>query len=76
MISVKRLNGKDFVVNCELIEFLEETPDTVITLISGNKLVVTDSVDEVIKKIKEYKRSINCVVHFKKQQKERKKKES
>ena len=32
MIKVKRLNGKEFVVNSEFIEFIEETPDTVITL--------------------------------------------
>ena len=51
MIKVKRLNGKEFVINSELIEFVEETPDTVISLTTGKKVVVQESVDEVIKKI-------------------------
>lgn len=59
MIRLKRLNGKDFVVNCNMIEFIESTPDTIITLASGNKLIVCDSVDEVIGKVIEYYRNIN-----------------
>ena len=51
MIEVKRLNGKEFIVNCDLIEFIESTPDTVITLTTGKKIVVAESIDEVIKKI-------------------------
>ena len=59
MIKLKRLNGKEFVVNCEMIEFVESTPDTVVTLGSGNKIVVRDTIDEVIDKVVEYKKSIN-----------------
>ncbi len=59
MIRLKRLNGKDFVVNCDLIEFIEGTPDTVVTLVSGNKMVVLETVDEVVGKVVEYKRNIN-----------------
>ena len=40
MIEVTRLNGKDFVLNAELIEVMEETPDTVITLTTGHKYVL------------------------------------
>jgi len=58
MIKVTRLNGKEFVVNAELIQFLEETPDTVITLLNHEKLVVKESVDEVIRRAIEYNRSI------------------
>ncbi|MGE5329250.1 MAG: flagellar FlbD family protein [Deltaproteobacteria bacterium] len=59
MIRLTRLNGKEFVVNCEMIEFLESTPDTVVTLVSNNKLVVIETIDEVIDKVIEYKRNIN-----------------
>jgi flagellar protein FlbD len=59
MIKVKRLNEKEFVVNSELILYIEETPDTVITLTTGQKIVVTDSVDDVIKKVVQYKSRIH-----------------
>lgn len=58
MIRLKRLNDKEFVVNCELIEFIEETPDTVITLTTGRKIVVKDSIEEVINKVISYKRQM------------------
>jgi flagellar protein FlbD len=58
VIKVKRLNDKEFVVNCEHILYVEETPDTVISLINGQKLVVSESVDEVIDKVIEYKAKI------------------
>lgn len=60
MIKVKRLNDKKFVVNSELILYIEATPDTVITLTNGHKIVVTDSVDEVIDKVIEYKAKIRA----------------
>jgi flagellar protein FlbD len=56
MIRVTRLNGKSFVVNAELIETLDETPDTVITLADGKKIVVLEKFDEVIEKVMEYRR--------------------
>ncbi len=59
MIKVKRLNGKEFVVNGELIMYIEETPDTVITLTNGQKIVVQQSVDEVIDEVIGYKSKIN-----------------
>lgn len=55
MIKVKRLNGKEFVVNSDLILYVEETPDTVITLTTGQKVVVIESVDEIIDKVIEFK---------------------
>ena len=39
MIDVTRFNGKSFVLNAELIEVMEETPDTVITLTTGHKVI-------------------------------------
>lgn len=59
MIKVKRLNDKEFVVNSDLILYIEETPDTVISLTTGQKIIVSDSVDDVIEKIVEYKSKIN-----------------
>lgn len=55
MIKVKRLNEKEFVVNSDLIEFIEETPDTVITLTTGRKVVVKESVDDIIEKVIDFK---------------------
>lgn len=58
MISVHRLNNEKFLVNCELIEFVEETPDTIISMASGRKLVVSETCDEIKRLIIEYKRQI------------------
>ena len=58
MIKVKRLNDKEFVVNSDLILFVEETPDTVITLTTGQKVVVKESVDEIIEKVTDFKSKI------------------
>ncbi len=55
MIKVKRLNGKEFVVNSDLILYVEETPDTVITLTTGQKVVVVNTIDEIIDKVIEFK---------------------
>ncbi len=58
MIALTRLNGHPVMLNCDLIESLEETPDTVVTLTSGNRLIVRDSMAQVQQKIIEFKRKI------------------
>jgi len=58
MIRVTRLNGSVFFVNEDLIEFMEETPDTVITLNTDKKLVVKESIDDLIQQITHFRRSI------------------
>lgn len=58
MIRVSRLNGKEFVVNAELIQFVEETPDTVITLLNHEKIVVREKADEVVRRVVEYQKSL------------------
>ena len=58
MIRVTRLNGTKFVLNCELIETVEATPDTVISNIHGKKYVVVETVEEVVEKVIEYKGKI------------------
>jgi len=60
MIRVTRLNNQPFVVNCELIKFIEETPDTVLTLITGEKIVVSESMDEIIERVIEYGRRLRA----------------
>jgi flagellar protein FlbD len=58
MIKATRLNGKEFYINTDLIEFVESTPDTVITMTTGKKVVVQENVDEIINRIYDYKRRI------------------
>ena len=48
MIRVTRLNDKEMVINAEMIEFVEATPDTLISLKSGKKIMVMEPVDDVI----------------------------
>ena len=62
MIKVTRLNGKEFVVNADLIQYLEETPDTIITLVNHEKVVVKEKVDEVIRRVIEYNRGVRMAV--------------
>ena len=56
MIRVHRLDGKEFVVNADLIETVEATPDTVLSLTTGRKLVVRESVEEVVRRVVRYQR--------------------
>ena len=58
MIEVTRLKGKKMMINAELIETVEETPDTVITLTNGKKFVVSESAEEVTSLVIGYKRKI------------------
>jgi flagellar protein FlbD len=59
MIALRRLNNQPIMVNPDLIESLEATPDTVVTLTNGNKLLVRDTMDEIQDKIVEFKRRIH-----------------
>lgn len=58
MIELRRLNGTRFVLNCELIETLEKTPDTIISTINGKKIVVIDTIEEIVEKVIQYKRQV------------------
>jgi len=61
VIKVSRLRAHEpeLVINAELIETVEATPDTVITLTTGHKVIVQESVDEIIRLVVAYKRSIH-----------------
>ena len=58
MISVTRLNGSEIVVNADLIETVEATPDTVITLVDGKKYVVHETTEEVVERIRMFRAAI------------------
>jgi flagellar protein FlbD len=55
MIAVTRINGKQIIINADLIEFVETTPDTIITTITGKKIIVKDSAETVVDKIIAYR---------------------
>ena len=58
MIRLTRMNGTEVVVNADLIEFVEMTPDTLITLLTGKKIPVRESSDEVMARVISYRRAI------------------
>ena len=58
MIRVTRLNGKHMVVNAELIRTVESNPDTTITLINGDHILVRESMEQVVDRAVEYGRSL------------------
>ena len=58
MIQLTRLNNARLALNCDLIKYVEAAPDTVITLLNGEKLVVRESAEEVIERVREFRRSV------------------
>jgi flagellar protein FlbD len=55
LIEVTKLNKARLVVNADLIEFVEQTPDTMITLTTGRKIMVRESIAEVLERVHEYR---------------------
>ena len=58
MIQLTRLHGQRFALNCDLIERVEETPDTIVTLVDGTKHVVTESLDEVVDRVRGFRAAV------------------
>lgn len=58
MVKLSRINGAEVTVNAELIEIIEATPDTIVSLTTGKKLMVVESVDQVIERVMAYRRMI------------------
>ena len=58
MIQLTRLNNARLAVNCDLIKYVEEAPDTVITLLNGEKLVVRETTEQVIERVRDFRRSV------------------
>ncbi|HZQ67142.1 MAG TPA: flagellar FlbD family protein [Terriglobales bacterium] len=58
MIRLTRLNSHPLTVNSDLIKFVEQAPDTVLTLLNGEKIIVRESADEVLNRIIAFRRSV------------------
>jgi flagellar protein FlbD len=58
MILLTKLNNRPLVVNSDMIKFIENTPDTVITLVTGEKIVVLETVAEVLEEILNFRRQV------------------
>lgn len=63
MIKLTKFNSNgqkkgEFVLNAEIIETIEQTPDTVITLINDKKLIVEEDMDEVVRRVMKYRRAL------------------
>jgi flagellar protein FlbD len=58
MIIVTRLHGPGLAVNCDLIERVEATPDTVLTLVDGSRYVVRESLAEIVDKVRAFRASV------------------
>ncbi|GBF11608.1 flagellar FlbD family protein [Tepidibacillus infernus] len=63
MIIVNRLDGSEFVINALLIESVERTPDTIITLTTGKKLIVSQSVEEIIQRFEDFIRRTHMITY-------------
>ncbi|MFO7653895.1 MAG: flagellar FlbD family protein [Candidatus Krumholzibacteriia bacterium] len=55
MIKLTKLNGKELVVNADLIEFVEVTPDTLVSLTTGRKIMVLEDIEEVVRRAVRYR---------------------
>jgi flagellar protein FlbD len=58
LIKLTSINNKNFILNAEHIEKIENVPESLITLINGNKYIVLESTEEIINKVIEYKNKI------------------
>jgi flagellar protein FlbD len=58
MIQLTRINRVPIVVNADVIEHVEQTPDTVITLTNGQKLMVLETSEDIIRKVVDFRREI------------------
>jgi flagellar protein FlbD len=58
MIQLTRLNNKALMVNSDLIKFVEQSPDTLVTLVTGEKIVVLEKASEVLTRVIDFRRSV------------------
>jgi flagellar protein FlbD len=63
MILLTRLNGRPFAVNPDLVERAEETPDTIITLVDGTRYVVTESLAEIARLMRQHRAAVLVAAH-------------
>ena len=62
MIFVTRFDGKKVVINADLIEMIEETPETMVSMTTGKKITIKEKIDEVVEKVKQFKNETNYPV--------------
>jgi len=62
MIELTRLNGRTMMLNSDLIKTAEASPDTMLTLINGEKLIVREEIDEVVERILVYRARLLAVI--------------
>jgi flagellar protein FlbD len=63
MIELTRLNGNPLVVNSDLIKYAESSPDTVLTLVNGEKIVVLESCEDVVNRTVAYRARVSAAAH-------------
>lgn len=61
MIKLTRLDGEPFILNAELIQYVESRPDTFITLVGGERVVVSESADEVLHRAVHYQQTKHLI---------------
>lgn len=61
MIKLTRMNGEEFVLNAELIQYVESRPDTFITLTTAERVIVKEAVDEVVRRTIDHARTVRFV---------------
>ncbi|PID28503.1 MAG: endoflagellar protein [Candidatus Cloacimonadota bacterium] len=64
MIKLTKINGKELYINSDLMEFLESTPDTIVTLTTGKKIYVKESPEDIVTKIVNFKGRIFGNLNF------------
>ncbi len=62
MISLTRLNGSRFVLNAELIRTVEASPDSVVTLVNGDRFIVAETPEEIVRRAIEYGRALRSML--------------
>ncbi len=68
MIKLTRLNGSSFLLNSDLIEIVDSTPDTVITLYNEHKYLVRESVEDIVKLVTEFRQKIGSQLTVRKRE--------
>ena len=63
MIKLTRLDGEAFILNADLIRFIEKRPDTFITLTTGERLIVSESMDDVVDRAVDYQQRKGLIPH-------------
>ncbi|MBD3321842.1 MAG: flagellar protein FlbD [Chitinivibrionales bacterium] len=63
MIALRRLNGEEFVLNADYIESMESTPDSIISLTTGKKVIVRNSLEDIVRKTVKYKQLCNQTIN-------------